>query len=288
MMMNAIVIARYKENLEWIAEIPSDFKIFIYNKGLKIESEEVIRKAHCIIDLKNVGRESETYLYHMISQVEAGYGFTVFAQGDPITHSPDLMNLLRGWRDWAPLQPLSWQWRADRNIPPAQLLHEYSRGLNGGPRIRPERYSLTTWNPLDFFDAGAYQIGIDYRAAHKVPEGINIAAHFLSICGFESLAIKASTHKVGVFSYGGIFAVRNDLVRTLSKERALKLYEAAIGHQVYGYILERMWLHLFGAEFELPLPSVQRLPAAVITGEFCFNAPETSTMEIHDPQRQVA
>ena len=271
--MNSIVIARYKECLEWISDIPSDFEIFIYNKGPKITSEAVMRKAHVVIELANVGRESETYLCHMISKVETGHGFTVFSQGDPLTHSPDFIELLKGWRDWSPLQPLSWRWRADRNIPPEQLLVEYSRSLNGGARVRPERYSLTTWNPLDFFDAGAYQIGIDYRAVHKIPEGVNIAAHFLSMCGFESLSIKANAHKVGVFSYGGIFAVRNDLVRTLSKDRALKLYEASLGHAVYGYILERMWLHLFGADFELPLPVAQRLPAAVRTADFCFSPP---------------
>ncbi len=31
--MNSIVIARYDESLDWVLNIPSDFEIFIYNKG---------------------------------------------------------------------------------------------------------------------------------------------------------------------------------------------------------------------------------------------------------------
>ena len=52
-----LVVARYNENLDWIRSEYS--RIFIYNKGepLNIEKE---------IILPNIGRESQTYLYHIV------------------------------------------------------------------------------------------------------------------------------------------------------------------------------------------------------------------------------
>lgn len=257
--MHSVAIARYKESLDWIQGIPEDFEIFIYNKGEKIVSPGVIRRATHIIDRPNHGRESETYLHHMATQVRSNADFTVFTQGDPFEHSPDFLRLLANWREWDKLQPMSWQWRPDRNIPPAYLLADYEKMLNGRLRVRPERYSLTTWNPIEFYDSGAFGIGRDYRSVHgNLPEGTNVAAHFLSLCKLEEQAAKAREHALGVFSYGAIFAARNDVVSALPRESLSVIYKASLGHPVYGYIIERMWLHFFGAEFSLP--KAQPLP----------------------------
>jgi hypothetical protein len=61
-----IVISRFNENLNFINYFPfNKFKIIIYNKGINNDftiNDNVID----IIKLKNVGRESHTYLYHII------------------------------------------------------------------------------------------------------------------------------------------------------------------------------------------------------------------------------
>ncbi len=251
--MNSIVIARYKESLDWIVEIPSEFEIFIYNKGDKITEAPVLRKAHHIIERPNVGREAETYIHHMLTSLKDGNGFTVFAQGDPHEHSPDFLRLLANWRDWDDLQPLTWQWRSDYNIPPAVLLNAYEQSLCGRLKVRPEHFSLMTWNPTGFFDQGAYQTAVDYLKINGgLPEGTNIAAHFLRLCRLNEMAERAQGHQFGTFCYGAIFAVRNELVRKLPLESKALLHSASKGAMNYGYILERMWLHLFGAEFTLP------------------------------------
>jgi len=58
-MKTEIVVARYNENLSWLKKLPKDIIITVYNKGnddINIPS----------IKLPNIGRESHTYLYHII------------------------------------------------------------------------------------------------------------------------------------------------------------------------------------------------------------------------------
>lgn len=249
--MNSIVIARYNESLDWIVNIPPEFEVFIYNKGDKIVAPHLLQKAHHIINRPNTGREAETYLFHMQTSLNATNTFTVFAQGDPFEHSPDFLQILSKWREWDDLQPMTWQWRGDSGVPPKFILDDYAKNHQGHLRIRPERFSLATWAPSGFFDTGAFGTGRDYRKIHgDLPEGINVAAHFLRMCRLNSLADKAEAATFGVFCYGAIFAVRNDLVRSIAPESLKLLYAASNGAATYGYVLERIWLHLFGAEFE--------------------------------------
>ena len=116
--MNRVILARYSEPLEWVKLIPDDFEVIIYNKGEKITSPEIIQRATRIVDRPNVGRESETYLNHMLNETDDNDDFTVYAQGDPFEHSPDFINLLHTWKHWQDLQAMSWQWREDKMIPP--------------------------------------------------------------------------------------------------------------------------------------------------------------------------
>ena len=252
--MNSIVLARYSESLDWISQIPEDFEVFIYNKGETITSPEVIRRADHIIDRPNVGRESETYLHHMMTNARANSDFTVYAQGEPFTHSPDFIRLLENWRDWDDVQALSWQWRADRNIPPLELLGWDELSLEGRLRVRPELFSLTNWGPLEFVDNGARNMGLVYRVIHgNLPDGTNIASHVLRRCKLDHLADKADQHMAGVFSYGAIFAARNHRVAAVPQESLELLREFATAEiAAHGYILERMWLHFFGQDFVRP------------------------------------
>jgi hypothetical protein len=120
--------------------------------------------------------------------------------------------------------------------------------------VRLERFSLLTWGPIDFIDQGAWGMGNVYRAIHGgLPDGTNIASHFLHLAGLGDMAEEAARHMVGVFSYGAIFAVRNRRVAAVPAEAIETLRNLSVsGVAVYGYILERLWLHLFGEKFVLP------------------------------------
>jgi hypothetical protein len=252
--MNRLVVARYSENLDWLLNVPDSFEIIVYNKGDAITDPKITGRCAQIIARPNVGRESETYLHHISTHREANDDFTVFAQGGVFEHSPDFISALKEAHSWKDVQPLSWGWKTDRNIPPNILLDEFGRKLDGRPRIRPEYFSLSLWGPLDFTDVGANGMGMVYRLINQMPEGRNIAADYLRKAKLPAIADEAEAHKVGVFSYGAIFAVRNRNMAALSNEAVNALIDMQTsGIVAYGYIMERMWLHIFGEKFHLPV-----------------------------------
>ena len=80
--MNKIsfIIARYNEDLEWtITEPFNKYKYIVYNKG----SNENFNKTNIekIINLENVGRESHTYLYHVINNYDNLDDAIIFLSG---------------------------------------------------------------------------------------------------------------------------------------------------------------------------------------------------------------
>ena len=251
--INDLVIARYNEPLEWVQLVPPGFRIHIYNKGEPITSKPVQMRAH-VTDCRNAGRESETYLTHMLEHAPGSGDFTVFSQGDPFEHSPDFLELLDRIQEWQPIQPLSWCWKDSANIPPPALLRtdKAARPL----RVRPELFSLATWNPIQFIDVGAARTGHAYRTVCRLPEGTNLASHFFASCGLADLAERAADFLVGRFSYGAIFAVDNHLIAELPAAALCRMREAALGPACYGYVIERIWLHLFGEPFALPAPRI--------------------------------
>lgn len=78
--MIELVVACYKENLEWLQGVSTDIKITAYHKANG--------------DLPNVGREAHTYVYHIVRQYDALEDVTVFAQGNPFPHSQDFYRRL--------------------------------------------------------------------------------------------------------------------------------------------------------------------------------------------------
>jgi hypothetical protein len=72
-----IIVARYNENIDWLnTEIEN---CIIYNKGEKLN-------IHNEIMLENVGRESHTYIYHIVNNYDNLADKTLFFQGDISDH----------------------------------------------------------------------------------------------------------------------------------------------------------------------------------------------------------
>ena len=80
-----IVIAIYNENVEWTRQFPN---VIIYNKGLPLENgyDEVF--------LDNVGREGHTYYKYICDNYNNLEDYTVFLQGTPFDHSPNIITNL--------------------------------------------------------------------------------------------------------------------------------------------------------------------------------------------------
>jgi hypothetical protein len=89
-----LVVARYQESVRWISAVPSQYNVFLYDKGYGTTG----------IKLPNIGRESHTYLYHIVHRYNQLADYTVFSQGDPFFHLPDFMmtleKLLYSKPDW--------------------------------------------------------------------------------------------------------------------------------------------------------------------------------------------
>ncbi|MGO8745389.1 MAG: DUF3431 domain-containing protein [Thermoguttaceae bacterium] len=74
-----LVVARYRENLDWLERFRG-IPTVAYDKGdLRAENP-----------LPNVGREAHTYLHHIVAHYDSLAPVTVFLQGDPYAHIPNL------------------------------------------------------------------------------------------------------------------------------------------------------------------------------------------------------
>jgi hypothetical protein len=81
-----ICVARYGEDLNWLQSVKHPVQITVYNKGRPNYQTE----RHMAINLSNVGRESHTYLHHIIENYNNLPEYTIFMQGYPFDHSPNL------------------------------------------------------------------------------------------------------------------------------------------------------------------------------------------------------
>lgn len=83
-----LVIARYREDLNWLNNTPPGLKRTVYDKS----GNALVSNA---ISLPNVGREAHTYLHHLISHYDSLADWTIFCQGRPFDHAYDFHHTLR-------------------------------------------------------------------------------------------------------------------------------------------------------------------------------------------------
>ena len=88
-----IVISRYKEDISW-ADGFSHERVVIYHK-----SDTPCVSPHPVVSLLNVGREGHTYAYHILTHYDTLDDYTLFLQGYPFDHSPQLETQLHEIHD---------------------------------------------------------------------------------------------------------------------------------------------------------------------------------------------
>jgi hypothetical protein len=82
-----IVVARYNEDIKWL--LPYKDITIIYNKG----DYNLLLNKFNVIYLNNVGRESHTYLYHIINNYDNLADRTIFFQGNRSDHSNKILDI---------------------------------------------------------------------------------------------------------------------------------------------------------------------------------------------------
>jgi hypothetical protein len=104
-----IIVSRYNENIEWTTQLPN---VLLYNKGTELSGKyRVVHSEHLngdgevsyryvyahydsieVIPYKNVGREGHTYYRYIYDHYDNLEDYTVFLQGDPFDHSPNIIS----------------------------------------------------------------------------------------------------------------------------------------------------------------------------------------------------
>ena len=71
-----VVVARYREDISWLSDpVFKNYNVLVYNK---YEQSGLV--------LPNVGRESQTYVHHIVQNFDNLADVTAFVQGDPFDH----------------------------------------------------------------------------------------------------------------------------------------------------------------------------------------------------------
>ena len=138
-----LVVAHYREDLCWLDAFESepDFRVIVYTKGSMPKSSPY--ELHM---RPNVGREAETWLYHIATRYDSLADYTVFLQGHPFDHTE------------IPLTPNSLRQAVCSYFPLRSL---YRESPNAFPIVRSREYAelLFQVSPPTFsFSPGAQYI----------------------------------------------------------------------------------------------------------------------------------
>lgn len=85
----SIVIAKYCEDISWVDNLENNTKIYIYTKNGETYKDHIYTN----IKLPNIGRESHTYLYHIINNYNNLTDIVIFTQGNYKDHINDINEL---------------------------------------------------------------------------------------------------------------------------------------------------------------------------------------------------
>jgi hypothetical protein len=88
-----LVVARFRESVDWTRNVPAAVRVTIYDKGGDLAAGSVPHAE--VRRLPNVGREAHTALHHLMEQWETLAPLTVFCQGRPFDHAWDFHHTLR-------------------------------------------------------------------------------------------------------------------------------------------------------------------------------------------------
>ena len=81
-----LAVAHHNEDLAWLRRVPPEIRVTVYHKGHAEVPGEL---------LPNIGREAHTYLHHLSENYDDLADLTIFVQGHPFDHAPDLHKRLR-------------------------------------------------------------------------------------------------------------------------------------------------------------------------------------------------
>ena len=206
-MDKCLIISRYDENLKWLEKV-KDFKIVVYNKGKFLTNNP----NYTIKNLDNVGRESHTWLYHIVNNYHKLNDINIFLQGK--------INDLNCMAYDDPNKYL-------------KKIDKYGFAVSRYGLLGPFHWS---WN-----------VGVDKDNRYKVKWLNNEISR--SEIGFRNFA-KRFCPNIPLFtatSYSGCFAVKKELILKQNIDFYKELLEILGNNKnpIEGHYMERLWCYIF-------------------------------------------
>jgi hypothetical protein len=280
-MIHEIVIARYAENVDWANEI-TNMNVTIYNKGksftsgsrsLKKKSKTPERRNRSVkksktperrvLTLPNIGRETHTYLHHIIENYDRLAEMTVFSQGDPFMHSPDLLALLKHVDLFEPIQPLTLQYSPESAFNKNKIEKLPYYGVVGEDYYDKKYWIKNKRINVVYLDSAMNIVYPHYFLISWFQYYIDEYLKKIKCSNFYELirskyGIPLSNKFCIPFCFSAIFAVHRDLIRQHSVAFYKNLMEILLeDDKKYnfdsGFIFERLWLTIFNYQKYNPL-----------------------------------
>ena len=234
-----IVVSRYKENIDWL--IPYNDIVTIINKG-----NGLLPNFSTIIHTKNIGREGHSYLYYILNRFETLPDRVIFIQGSPFEHNETLLYGIENYDLLLPVQPLGLQYLTSKNIPPSRIVDTFKMVTDFGL----EYLVLETNGDLltSFQDYGATLFVNNYAKEYgeQYDPSLNLINNFF----INSRLTDEPQVNTVLFSYSGLFSVTKEVILNRPPSFYLNvltyLTDKCSQGGINGYILERLWLHIFG------------------------------------------
>ena len=243
-MDKSLIIARYSEDLQWLEE-HKDFKIIVYNKGKKLKKNRLFN----IKDLENVGRESHTWLYHIIKNYNKLDDINIFLQGkiddlncmaysDPNKYIKETIQQGFAASRYGLLGPFHWDWNVN---------------------IQNDKRYKTQWLNKEI-------------SRSKI--------------GFRNFA-KALFPQIPLFvatSYSGCFAVKKETILQHEVSFYENLLDILEKHKnpIEGHYMERLWCYIFTqnrlikkAIIDVPKTKIQRIYTKLLKRTFFIDAKQS-------------
>ena len=206
-MDTSIIISRYNEDLSWLDKY-KEFNLIIYNKGLN----NIRNKFNNLIKLPNVGRESHSWLFHIIKNYNNLSDVNIFLQGriddlgcmafkSPYEYIKDTEKNGYSVKRFGLLGPLHWK--------------DYL-GIEKNPRYNKK-----------WFNGDIANKSKGFRKFSKKY--------------FPNIPIFVPT------SYGGCFGVSKEKIRQYDLSFYVKLIKDLEYHPnpIEGHFMERLWCYMF-------------------------------------------
>jgi len=215
-----IVVAKYQENMDFLQREPfSRYSQLIYDKSSGGSPDEKAATGSNVVFLPNVGRESHTYLYHIIENYDNLADITIFLPG----------SCMDTYKKWQTKKTLELVERTHNTV-------FVSSEMVGDIKTHLYNWCLDEYVSTNANNAAATADG---NKNALTPADIRPFGKW-----FEYEFGDLHTH---VICYRGIFALSREHIRHHSKKYYQQLiqYLNTSANPEYGHYFERAWLAIF-------------------------------------------